>query len=376
MALHLSDGQLRKIRELQEILLCPLQYPEPDQWTAAVHEAADDLFGAGRSLFVLPDGSGGVRQDSRGLDRAALRKLRKAMTGTRSGANRYADPMLDRAMRRLAASGVEVWNREIAERVSRIRLEEMPRFYPGVVRPHSLEGMLALAHSLPKGRAQFQVLPGEEKGTSFGDREVGVFRLLLPAFRAGSRAYALSVRRWRRLRKTLDRLAEGVVVYRDDSEVFRNGALRRMLSAEGRREEVIAAASACAKRLTRAPGGRPSAGVPDDSSTEVRTPANRYHIAASHLEGGVGGVPATVLVVVRPAAPLLPDEAELRDRYGLTPRQAEVAVLLARGRSNREIAGRLGISRHTARHHAQRVLEKTGAGSRKALALHLLRDGA
>lgn len=96
----------------------------------------------------------------------------------------------------------------------------------------------------------------------------------------------------------------------------------------------------------------------------------------THCPCDGGGVPATVLVVVRPAAPLLPGEAELRDRYGLTPRQAEVAVILARGRSNREIAGRLGISPHTARHHAQRVLEKTGAESRKALALHLLRGGA
>lgn len=375
MALYLSDGQLRKIRELQELLLCPLRYPEPDLWMAVVHEAADDLFGAGRSLFVLPDGSGGVRQDFHGLDGAAVGKLREALTGTRSGANRYADPVLDRAMHRLAASGVEVWNREIAERVSRIRLEEMPRFYPGVVRPHRLEGMLSLAHSLPKGRAQFHVLPGEEKGTRFGDREVEVFRLLLPSFRAGSRAYALSLLSWRLLRGTLDRLTEGVVVYRDGSEVYRNGALRRMLSTEGRREEVIAAAAVCAEELARAPVG-PSAGMPDDSSTAVRTPTNRYHIAASHLEGGVGGVPVTVLVVVRPATPLLPDETELRDRYGLTPRQAEVALLLARGRSNREIAGRLGISRHTARHHAQRVLEKTGAGSRKALGLHFLRDGA
>lgn len=80
------------------------------------------------------------------------------------------------------------------------------------------------------------------------------------------------------------------------------------------------------------------------------------------------------MVTVHPAVPLLPGEAELRERYGLTARQAEVARLLARGRSNREIANRLGISPHTARHHAQRVLEKVGAPSRKPLALHLLAD--
>lgn len=376
MGLHLSHAQLRKIRELQELLLRPLEYPDPDRWIAAVHDGADSLFGAGRSLFVLPDGSGGVQQYSRGLDRAALRKLRQAATGTREGANRYDDPMLDRAMRRLATAGVEVWNREVAARVSRIRLEEMPRFYPEVVRPHRLEGMLAMAHSLPEGRAQFQVLPAEEQGTAFGDREVAVFRLLLPAFKAGSRAYALSVLRWRRLRNTLDRLKDGVAVYRDGSQVHRNEALRRMLAAEERADEVLSAAQTCADRLTRAPGGRGAAGGELDGATELVTPGNRYSLEASHLEGGTGGTPATVIVVVRPATPPLPDEAELQERYGLTPRQAEVATLLARGRSNREIGERLGISRHTARHHAQRVLEKTGAESRKALALHLLADGA
>lgn len=54
------------------------------------------------------------------------------------------------------------------------------------------------------------------------------------------------------------------------------------------------------------------------------------------------------------------------------PRQAEVALLLARGGSNREIPERLSLSPDTVRHHAQRVLEKLGIHSRKALALTLL----
>lgn len=45
---------------------------------------------------------------------------------------------------------------------------------------------------------------------------------------------------------------------------------------------------------------------------------------------------------------------------GLTPRQAEVAVLLAARRTNREIAAALSISVHTARHHVEAVLERLG----------------
>lgn len=374
MSLRLTDGQVRQIRELQELLVTPLRFSDTASWTAAIHEAATDLFGVERSLLVLPDASGGVLGDSPNLGQPALQKLRHALTGTRPGANEYDDPLLDRQMKRLAACGVEVWNREVAERVSRIATAQMPRFYPEVLHPHELEGFLVMAHSLPEGRAQLHILPGRSETTTFGDDVLDVFRLLLPAFKAGSRTHALASRRRRRLRASLDLLQEGVAVFRDGCESYRNRTLRRLLSADEREHDLIEAIAACAGRLRRALTARPVPGKDLDTSMKVTTPTNRYRLAASHLEGGHGEAPVTILVVVRPVVPSLPDDSELRERYGLTPRQAEVALLLARGHSNREIADRLAISPHTARHHAQTVLEKTGAPSRKALALHLLED--
>jgi DNA-binding CsgD family transcriptional regulator len=51
-------------------------------------------------------------------------------------------------------------------------------------------------------------------------------------------------------------------------------------------------------------------------------------------------------------------------QFGLTARETEVAMLLAKGRSNVSIAKTLGISTHTARHHTQRVLVKLRVHSR------------
>nr|NIP56629.1 response regulator transcription factor [Gemmatimonadota bacterium]NIR77002.1 response regulator transcription factor [Gemmatimonadota bacterium]NIT88925.1 response regulator transcription factor [Gemmatimonadota bacterium]NIU29357.1 response regulator transcription factor [Gemmatimonadota bacterium]NIU34417.1 hypothetical protein [Gemmatimonadota bacterium] len=68
----------------------------------------------------------------------------------------------------------------------------------------------------------------------------------------------------------------------------------------------------------------------------------------------------------------LPTVRELQEFEGLTERQAEVARLLARGLSNRQIAARLDVSPNTARHLAQTVLEKLRLHSRKALGLRLL----
>jgi DNA-binding NarL/FixJ family response regulator len=58
------------------------------------------------------------------------------------------------------------------------------------------------------------------------------------------------------------------------------------------------------------------------------------------------------------------NEMGLAERYGLTRREAQVARLLARGRSNQAIARDLNISAHTARHHTQRILAKLEVHSR------------
>ena len=55
---------------------------------------------------------------------------------------------------------------------------------------------------------------------------------------------------------------------------------------------------------------------------------------------------------------------QIMDACGLTLRQAEVALLIAEGRTNPEIAERLGISRFTARNHAEQILARLKVESR------------
>ncbi len=61
------------------------------------------------------------------------------------------------------------------------------------------------------------------------------------------------------------------------------------------------------------------------------------------------------------------------ERYGISPREAEVIPLLNRGLSNREIAERLFVSLATIKTHVHRIYEKTGAKSRYEL-FRLTRD--
>jgi DNA-binding CsgD family transcriptional regulator len=68
----------------------------------------------------------------------------------------------------------------------------------------------------------------------------------------------------------------------------------------------------------------------------------------------------------------LPTTQELRITFGLRGREPQVALLAAEGLSNADIAERLRLSAHTVRHYLERVLDRLGLHTRKALAVHLM----
>jgi DNA-binding NarL/FixJ family response regulator len=60
---------------------------------------------------------------------------------------------------------------------------------------------------------------------------------------------------------------------------------------------------------------------------------------------------------------------------GLSDREVEVLRLVARGRSNRQIAAELVISPRTAEHHVQHIYTKIGASTRAAAAMFAMEHG-
>src|SRR5581483_7833951 len=99
------------------------------------------------------------------------------------------------------------------------------------------------------------------------------------------------------------------------------------------------------------------------------------------LSGGAISRPARVLgaadayASMREPRPYRPARSPEESAAGLTAREAEVLVLLARGLSNKQIAERLVITPKTAGNHVEHIYAKIGASSRAAAAMFAVQHG-
>ncbi|MFH8981660.1 ATP-binding protein [Streptomyces varsoviensis] len=111
-------------------------------------------------------------------------------------------------------------------------------------------------------------------------------------------------------------------------------------------------------------------GVPRQRTTAVRTTAVRTTAPGTTASGttSVGTTPVGTTPVGMTPAGTRPAP------HALTPREREVAGLVAEGLTNREIAERLVISRRTVDAHVEHILAKLGYSSRTQVA-ELLRGG-
>jgi DNA-binding CsgD family transcriptional regulator len=113
--------------------------------------------------------------------------------------------------------------------------------------------------------------------------------------------------------------------------------------------------------------------APESASLTVRGRSGSwYFLEACHGEPDAAGS-SSIVVIITPArrTELAPVVTRL---YGLSPREREVLMLVARGESTREIAARLGISSYTVQDHLDHAFDKVGVRGRRALLAKLFFD--
>jgi DNA-binding CsgD family transcriptional regulator len=379
-SLSLSAGDLDRCQAVLAALLSAASFPAEGTWADRVLAALADLFGSDRSFLLVPAApgqGGGPRLFSPNLEPACMASLRGFGQETATGG--HADAAHAMAMGRLAAGGVQVFNPHRAERLTRIRFRDMPRFYPEIMVGWKVRHFGTVALWLAEGPVLLSCLSTDSQPARLAEDELTVLTLLLPALEAGIWMMRSLHERGGAIGALLDEWETPALLREEGGRSYRNRSLCDLLQTVRDPERLAAAMSGLAAELLRI--GRPTrksapaCELPTGTQT-VGTAGRPLRLHGSWLRPGtVGPGPAALVVAGGAAACGLPDARALSHRYGLTPRQSHVARLLALGASNDEIAARLGISRHTARHHAQSVLERIGTRSRKAVALRFLEDG-
>ena len=157
----------------------------------------------------------------------------------------------------------------------------------------------------------------------------------------------------------LDTIDQGIVLLQSDAyPCYRNSAAERLLDADAAHGN-LAREIRSVSRAALEQADRRSAEV------DVETPTGRYRMRATLLLQKIKEIRSrAVLVTIEKSRVELPSRDALMKRFGLTGREADVALRLAMGQRNAMIANEMRISTHTARHHTENVLAKLGVHTR------------
>jgi DNA-binding CsgD family transcriptional regulator len=359
MSVLFSLADLMLLERSLRVLLTPLDYPSIDAWRGAAVETVKVLLGADQGTFLLPGHSCDLYYcETEEAERAAA-AYRDYFVAI--------DPGYPVRRKQL---GLQVIHESMIYDMATFRRSEL---YTDYAIPHRLFDVVSMwsdqeEEPFPAGMLFFHE---RESSPTFGERGLALLRVLFPAFQAGTEVCLRIGQQERMLGPVLDHLSEGVMlVSAAGATVYANAALLRMLATDARGRQLEEEMLGFGRQLgalivpPRRPGEPRLSGA---TVCELPSLHTGYRLVGSLLDEGVAGREPLVLLMVQRTEAELPGEAALRERFGLSRKEARVALLLAGRASNNEIARELCISPHTARHHTEQVLLKLGVHSRFAV---------
>ena len=360
----IRSQDLNGIVKAQRVLLNPLGYSGLDEWRGAVNVTVKSLIGADIATFQMPvDGYGFLY--SKDYSPSHLNPY-KEILGT-------LDPKFQANKR---AARLKVWSRKTLWRGFEKEYYRSAYYNEYIVPSRAFDGVgAAVVIDGDAGRtAQILFHHDRRTGRKFGRRGLEILSLLQPGLDAGVHAFLRHPNRWHSLLSIVDAVDDAVFLFdRCGRLKHQNPAAGEVFRDDPQRERIRSSmgqvVSSLIDGLLRTARNRMPFVTP--SSQRVVTAFGSYQIRGSYLAGDSIGDITPVMVTVGRTSPELPDSKNLRERFGFTSRESRVALLLADRCSNTEIAQRLCISGHTARHHTERVLQKLGVSSRLHVAARL-----
>lgn len=358
MTMHLGREDVRGLESAFRTMLSPLAYADPDEWRLEAMRSARSMVGADIACFCLA-----LESRPLYLTEPALRPVITAIE------DHYAESDVDLDARRREV-GLEVAHVSMLFDMRAFRRSE---FWSDFVVPYRLyDTTMLLADVGPGGSPAGLFFHHDEPrpAAPFGERELDLLRLLVPAVKAGvatclerhcDRGVAL---------RTIDAVQSALGLCDVQGRmVHANPAFVRLLREDSLPEKLLWASRTTARECLegiRAGGEKGSCPKP---WRLIRTPAGTYRLCVSLL-----GWDELAVISIERHGDDGGDPDALRRRFGLSPRQAEVAILLVARKTNAEIASELGISAHTARRHTEQVLLRLGVRSRRDVRNRVLRS--
>jgi DNA-binding CsgD family transcriptional regulator len=370
MALPTSQDYLRRLQSTLHALLSPLAAGSAEAWCRQIGPHLEALFGGDATIVLMPV-AGSVRCFSEG--RPEVCSWFEQNVALKSGAFVSEDAAFSAGMATHRHYRMAAWTFPLVDRMTGHRLSRSP-FYNDVMIP--ITGVRAsvglFAHG-PAGESALSIGAERADWDPFGEDGLTLLGLILPAFSAGLEILAAFDAKRSALVATLDGLTEGVLIWDGSGgrELYRNRALGEMASADPQGERLVAAAIRLAGGLIARGIVAMQAAQPPRVLTELVTAAASYRLRASLLPAGGFSRDGTVMVAVERTTPALPTPAQLQAVFGLSDREASIALWLSTGATDVAIAEAVGLSPHTVRHHVERIFLKVGVHSRKAIARDL-----
>lgn len=364
MPLALSSDDHTRLVAAATALLSPLQFSSREEWYRAVGGRLEELLDGDATMVVVagplevthisvtaPELAAGFEEHAR-VERGELRSDVSALDRGISHARRIASSSFTSTLfDRLSGGGF-------------LR----SAYYNEVVVPMGVRSCLGWFRSWSYGFVHLGVYSGrsEPEPSRFGEGTLALLDLLLPAFQAGIDMVQRMEAGRGAMMAAFDGGRDAVLVWdpRQGRELYRNRCFIELTACDPGGALLAAAMIRFAQRWSAASIDRP---VP-----EVDTRNGCYRLSASHLPAGLFGRDEALVVAALRLDPALPSARQLAAGWGLTSREAEIALALAQGGTDLSIAQTLGISPHTVRHHAEHIFSKLGIHSRKAIALRLL----
>jgi len=373
MPLRLSTKELKQLQAAITILVSPLDFPSISDWRTAARHAVAPLVHAETAVSFLPITGEEPHQADRQISLALYAEHFHVDDLTTSYARAHGSHAFD-------WQGMRAWY-EHPDRAAWLRSE----FLNDWVRPQRLCqpcGLIAVRSPDEAPDPFFPQWSGivglwfyrdrDAEPPVMGTRALGILQLLLPAFESGVHLVVRCAQQRRNVTQLLDAMGEGTMLLDGRARVIHQNVALRTLLASTPEARAIEAACINAGRLVlsaavqRGAKSRPQE-IAGPGAQTIPTGRGACQLRTTLL-GAETGTGPMALVVLEQSAPEPLSPRELRDQYQLTHREISVSRLLAEGHKNSQVAQLLGISIHTARRHAERILRKLGVHSRAAVA--------